>query len=248
MTAAQPDVWDHPAAVNLPSQALHPAQVTSLPGYNEHDVPTPVKASVEALEALTAATTQVITARLELRGNPAMAPAAALLALDALQTKLNKSASQRVDNALQAVKAAIQSDERALSGPVNNEAKGVFASELRSVLRAMPVADRMAAINKAVADGDVTVASAVLGAPPLLSGVQPASIVDLSHKWHTARNPAAAARLALLRATEAKLLAAGSHFVGSMDAVLGATPHALERARSARAKVTKVLGAVVPQE
>jgi hypothetical protein len=136
---------------------------------------------------------------------------------------------------------AIAADEQALRQPMNENARGPFAAELRAVLRAMPVAERMKAIDDAIAGGDSTVAGAVLGAPPILSGIQAGTVAALAHKWHSARQPDTVRRLGMLKTVQDRLIKAGSHFVASYESVLGARGDTVARLRAANASAAKVL-------
>lgn len=236
-----PGPFDVSEPVTLPSQLLDPGNVTSLDDYIEGQVPAPVVVALDAFTALHGATAQVINARNELRGSDSLTQSQQVLALADLQNKLSASATRKADTALSALGQAIAADEQSLRQPMNENARGPFAAELRAVLRAMPVAERMKAIDRAIADGDSTLAGAVLGAPPLLSGIQAGTVAALAHKWHSARQPDTVRRLTMLRTVQDRLTKAGSHFVASYESVLGSRHDTVARLRAAKASAAKVL-------
>jgi len=236
-----PGPFDYPEPTTLPSQLLDPGNVTALDDYIEGQVPAPVVVALDAFTAMHAATQQVINARTELRGNDSLTQSQQVLAIADLQGKLSTSATLKADNALRALGQAIAADEALLSQPVREQARGPFAAEIRTAVRSMPTAERMKFINDAITSGDSTVAGAILGAPAVLSGLPSDMVAALGEKFNRARQPDVVRRLDMLRTVEQRLIKAGSHFVASHEAVLGARQSTVDKLRAAKAAAAKVL-------
>lgn len=236
-----PGPFDVQEPATLPSQLLDPGNVTSLDDYIEGQVPAPVVVALDAFTALHGAVAQIINARNELRGNDSLTQAQQVLALADLQNKLSASATRKADTATKALDQAIAADEQALRAPVNAEARGPFAAEIRTAVRSMPQTERTKFINDAIDSGDATVAGAILGAPGVLSGLPGDLVQALAEKFNRARQPDVVRRLDMLKTVQDRLIKAGSHFVASSESVLGARHQTVTRLRAAKAAAAKVL-------
>ena len=236
-----PSVFDVPKPATLPNQLLDPGNVTSLDDYIEGQVPAPVVVALDAFTALHGAVAQIINARNELRGNDSLTQVQQVLALADLQNKLSASATRKADTATKALDQAIAADEQALRAPVNAEARGPFAAEIRTAVRSMPQTERTKFINDAIGSGDSTVAGAILGAPAVLSGLPGDLVQALAEKFNRSRQPDVVRRLDMLKTVQDRLIKAGSHFVASSESVLGARHQTVTRLRAAKAAAAKVL-------
>jgi hypothetical protein len=85
--------------------------------------------------------------------------------------------------------------EKEMTKEVVSKASQQVSSEVRAHMKGLKTGERMAAISQAIRDGDEVVASAVLGAPAMLSGLDDEMKGILLREYHERFNPALAKRL-----------------------------------------------------
>jgi len=78
---------------------------------------------------------------------------------------------------------------------VVSKASQMVSGEIRAHMKGLKTGERMAAISQAIRDGDEVVASAVLGAPAMLSGLDDEMKGILLREYHERFNPGLAKRL-----------------------------------------------------
>jgi hypothetical protein len=225
--------------------AFMPGNVTAAPSYSEEHA-TAVEPAVQALTALQAATDAVLQVRAASQSDPTLTEAAAILNVATAYDKLVPAATRKLDAARANVEAQIKAAEASLAAPVTQGATGPFAAELRAVVRAMEPGERLAALSQAIKDGDAALAGAVLGAHPMLSGLNAQAVQALSGQWHRARNPAQVQKLELLNHALSAIDRAGQQLMRNMDGIHGARLTTIAKLRAATSKAQKVIGAVLP--
>jgi hypothetical protein len=85
--------------------------------------------------------------------------------------------------------------EKEMTKAVESKASQMVSSEIRAHFKGLKLGERMAAISQAIRDGDDVVASAVLGAPGMLSGIDEEMKPILLREYHERFNPGLAKRL-----------------------------------------------------
>ena len=85
--------------------------------------------------------------------------------------------------------------EKEMTKEVVSQASQMVSGEIRAHMKGLKIGERMAAISQAIRDGDSVVASAVLGAPAMLSGLDEEMKAVLLREYHEQFNPALAKRL-----------------------------------------------------
>lgn len=231
--------------LTTPPLAYAPGNITGAEHYNE-ELATSVEPAVGALTALHSAAQAVLDVREASRANPVLTEAAAVLTTADAADKLMTAAMRKLDAARGNLEAQVRSTEAALSAPLTSGGNSTTSAELRSVVRSMTQAERMTALTNAVRDGDVALASAVLGAHPLLSGMTADAIKALTAAWHRARNPQAVQKLALLNHTLDALHRAGQQYVTGLENLQGVRHTTVARIRAQTNKAQTVIGAVLP--
>lgn len=245
----------HPQATSLWMQgdsvvavvpmAFMPGNITAAPTYSEEHA-TAVEPAVVALTALQAATQAVLDVRAASQSDPTLTEAAAILNVANAYDKLVPAATKKLDAARANVEAQIKAAEASLAAPVTQGATGPFAAELRAVVRAMEPGERLAALSQAIKDGDAALAGAVLGAHPMLSGLNAQAVQALTAQWQKGRNPAQVQKLELLSHTRDAIDRAGQQLMRNMDGIHGARLSTITKLRTATGKAQRVIGAVLP--
>jgi hypothetical protein len=98
------------------------------------------------------------------------------------------------DTALATLTSKVAAWDKEMSKEVESKASERVSTEIRSHIFAMKPGERMSAISKAIKDGDDVVASAALGAPALLIGLDEDMKQILLREYHDKFNPAMAKR------------------------------------------------------
>lgn len=121
--------------------------------------------------------------------------------------KVTKNALMSHDSAM----ARLNSELSALRAKVSQPAviRDALASEIRTALRAMKPTERSSAILAAAKQGDDSLASAVLNAPSMLSGMSMNEIANVRARWGSERFPDLVTRIAALEKAETHLERAG---------------------------------------
>lgn len=99
------------------------------------------------------------------------------------------------DTASSTLNAKVEAWEAEMTKAVESKASQMVSSEIRAHFKGLKLGERMAAISQAIRDGDEVVASAVLGAPGMLSGIDDELKPILVREYHERFNPAMAKRL-----------------------------------------------------
>jgi hypothetical protein len=99
------------------------------------------------------------------------------------------------DTASSTLNAKVEAWEKEMTKAVESKASQMVSSEIRAHFKGLKLGERMAAISQAIRDGDEVVASAVLGAPGMLSGIDDELKPHLVREYHERFNPQMAKRL-----------------------------------------------------
>jgi len=99
------------------------------------------------------------------------------------------------DTASSSLNAKVEAWEKEMTKEVVSQASQMVSGEIRAHMKGLKTGERMAAISQAIRDGDSVVASAVLGAPAMLSGLDEEMKQVLLREYHERFNPGLAKRL-----------------------------------------------------
>ena len=166
--------------------ALHPDNIASLDGYNDSTAPL-VADAAEALEAAYGYLGGIHDVRAAAFADPTLTKEAALLkADDHAQAKL-AAVTKKFDAAVARFGTSIASLEADLSASVKEQAGRAVSGEVRALMQKSN--DRVGLMEKALAEGDDEVLSAVLGAPPMLSGLTKEIHTVFLRKYNEQRKP-----------------------------------------------------------
>lgn len=99
------------------------------------------------------------------------------------------------DTASSSLNAKVEAWEKEMTKEVVSQASQMVSGEIRAHMKGLKQGERMSAISQAIKAGDSVVASAVLGAPAMLSGLDEEMKQILLREYHEKFNPGLAKRL-----------------------------------------------------
>lgn len=206
--------------------ALHPDNIASLDGFNDETAPL----VADATEALTAAygyLGSIHDVRAAAFADPTLTKEAALLkADDHAQAKL-AGVTRKFDAAIARFDKTIAAYNTDLESSVKQLASTTVSGEVRSLM--LKSDDRVSLMEKALAEGDDEVLSAVLGAPPMLSGLSKEIHAVFLRKYNEHRKPETTQRLRALQSAKAYLEEKGGLVLKEMEKAVGGLPVTDER-------------------
>ena len=178
------------------SAGLDPeAAMLTIPDYDDDTASYvgPAKAAfTEAFTALRA----IHDAKAAVAEDPTLNEAGQLLKVDDFaQQRMIATVYPLWDTASSTLNAKVEAWEKEMTKAVESKASQMVSSEIRAHFKGLKLGERMAAISQAIRDGDDVVASAVLGAPGMLSGIDDEMKPILLREYHERFNPSLAKRL-----------------------------------------------------
>lgn len=213
--------------------ALHPDNVKSVEGYDaETEVvlaPT-MTAFSEAYEGLR----KVHDNREAAKRNPTWNEAQQVIMTQDFADKVFARVSKAMDSTRLNLEKGIAHLEQELSQPVENKATHFVGSEIRAHIKGLPIGERLSVIRQAIVDGDHVVASAALGAPAMLSGIDPKMQKVLTRQYHEHHNPQMAKRLKAMQGAKALIEERGGLVFKEMEKAVGMRPDKVKALRDAK--------------
>ncbi len=179
------------------SPSLDPKNIEAIDGYEDFQVE--LRVAHHALSCAQVGLEQIANARTQAEKNLAWNDYQKLLNVGGAAEKKLDSILQQFDKASTQLTTLATSLERELTTPLASSAVGGFNVEIRARIAQMKSDERASFVEKAIRSGDETVAAAVLGAPPLLTGINPDLHKILTRTWHENRSPDTVRKLAAVR-------------------------------------------------
>lgn len=200
---------------------LHPDTFLNLDGVDNETVPL-IAPAVEAFEAAYQYIGGIHQIRTAAFADPTLTPEAALLKVDDhAQVKLT-AVTRKIDGAIAQLTKTIDAYNADLSSSVKAMAGERVSSEVRALMQKST--DRVGLIEKALAENDHEVLSAVLGAPPMLSGLTREIHAVFLRKYNEQRKPETSKRLKAMVAARTRLEQQGGLVLREMVKAVGGIP------------------------
>lgn len=143
------------------------------------------------------------------------------------------------DNARNHLVKGIRYLEGELNVPLTEAAAGAFGKEIRDHMKGLNTADRQAFIQRHIDAGDERVVSAILGAPPFLSGLDANMQATLTRFWHTKQQPEKAARLKVMQGARDMIEKRAGLVFREMEKAVGMRPDRVRALRNAKTEAEK---------
>ena len=181
------------------SPTLHPGISGEIADYDDETRPllgqteTAVSEGFKALQS-------IHNAKEGAKLNPTLNDFEQLVAVDDHAIKVMKRVAGFWDRAVDALNNNVVAMEKDLYAPVESKASRTMATEIRQHFASLEQGPRMNALRKAIEAGDETTATAVLGAPCYLSGLDPELHAEYLRDWHNAQRPLEAKKIRAMRA------------------------------------------------
>ena len=173
---------------------LHPGVVKGLDCYDD-DTATVLGPTVAAFTEAYAGIGKVHDAKAKAQTNPTWNEAAALIHTDDFGQKVFATVARQFDSAAANLRVVISGIEHEFAAPIESKAAGLVAGEIRAHVKGLKTGERMAFVMAAISDGDTRSATAVLGAPSYLSGLDRDAQTVLTRMYHEHHQPLQAKRL-----------------------------------------------------
>lgn len=213
--------------------ALHPDNVKEIDGYDDDTAPVlapTMTAFDEAYQGIGA----VLNAREKAKTNPTWNEAQQVIHTQDLADKVLSKITRGFDSVRGRLVQGIEHLEKELSAPVESKAAHVVATEIRAHVKGLTTDKRMALVRQAIDEGDHITATAVLGAPAYLSGLDPKMQAVLLRQYHERHNPAMAKRLKAMIGAREMIERNAPLVFGQMEKAVGMAPHKVKRLRDAK--------------
>jgi hypothetical protein len=220
------------------SLSLHPLSVTKLDGYNDK---TKVYAAgaERVLHEAYSGVSSVFAAMDAAKRDPTLNDSGRILKVDDMAQRVFAKVAKQFDTERSNLERGIAQIEAELSAPIAAKASHFLASEVRAFVRDMKLADRAMFIRNAILNGDDVTASAVLGAPAYLSGIDPEMMPLLVRTYHEQNAPEVAAKLTVMQGAKALLEERGGLLFHNLEQAVGAKPHEVKNLREAKNRSDK---------
>lgn len=218
--------------------SLHPISVRELDGYDD-ETASILSMTEGAFANADEQLGKVFDASEAARSDPTLTEAAAVVKAADYGDRVLTGIAQRFDGAAANLKTIIDGIERELSAPVESRASNSLSAEIRSYCKSLPEGERMSFVRKAITDNDARTATAILGAPAYLSGIDAGMQSILTRMFHEHHEPLKAKRLKAAKAG-LDLIGERSGLVFSvLSKAIGSDPKKVAKFRAAAVKTAK---------
>jgi len=218
--------------------SLHPINVRELDGYDE-ETATILSSTEGAFGHAYQQLGKVYDAGEAVRSDPTLTEAAATLKTADYADKVLADVARRFDAAAANLSVVIAGIEKELTAPVESKASNSLSAEIRSYVAALPEGERMSFVRRAITDGDTRTATAILGAPSYLSGINGEMQAILTRMFHEHHEPLKAKRLKAAKAGLDLIGERSGLVFGALENAVGAPPAKVAKFRAAAAKTAK---------
>lgn len=222
---------------------LHPATVRHLEAYDD-DTASVLARTESAFDNAYKTLIRVNDACEAARADPTMTPAAAVVKGQALADKALTGMTRAFDAASDNLKTIIAGIEQEFNAPIECKAGTMMSSELRAYVAKLPDNERLDFVLRAIKDDDQRLATAVLGAPAVLSGLKPEMMSVLTQAFREHHQPLEAKRLKAAKAGLDLLGARAPAIFGDLAKAVGADRATVERHRAAAARTAEAVRAL----
>lgn len=181
------------------SPTLHPGISGEIADYDEDTRPLLGQTETAVSEAFKALQS-IHNAKEGAKLNPTLNEFEQLVAVDDHAIKVMNRVYNSWSRAVDVLNNNIAAMDKELNAPVESKASRTMATEIRQHFANLEMGPRMNALRKAIESGDEMTATAVLGAPSYLSGLDPDLHAEYLRDWHEAQNPVEAKKVRAMRA------------------------------------------------
>ena len=222
------------------SLSLHPQTVTKIEGFSEATRGY-IAGTERALHEAYSGISSVHAAMDAVKKDPTMNDAARVIKVADLAQRTFQRLAKMFDAESERLNKGIALQEEKLSAPVQAKASHYLAAEVRAFVREMPDNDRAFFIRTAIRNGDDITATACLGGPAYLSGINDEMHAVLLKTYHEHHNPDEAAKLKVMIGARAIIAERGGLLHSQLDNAVGKPPHEVRMLREAKERSDQAL-------
>ena len=221
--------------------ALHPINVKKIDGYDEETAPV-LAATEKAFAAAYEGVRDVFKAREFAARNPAWTEGQQILHTDTLARKHLDKITRQFDRVRDDLTRGIVHLEGELSSPVSTKASLQIAAEIRNHCKSLAGgAARMDFVRNLINDGDDLSASAILGGPAFLSGLDKEQVALFTRQYHEKQQPALSKRLKAMRGAVRLIERNAALVFGQLDEAVGCPPGKVKALREANTAAERAM-------
>lgn len=213
--------------------SLHPINVTKVEGYDDDTRPYLGQAESAFSEAYQGLQS-VHDARAAAAQNPTWNEAQQVIATDDFGQRVFARIARQMDAAKANLDKSISALEEQLSAPVTSKAAHSVSAEIRAYVKSLSTGERMTFLQGAIANGDEVSASAVLGGPPYLSGIDATTQTVLTRQYHERVSPQVAKRVMAMRGARDLITDRGGLVFKELEKAVGKPPQKVRALREAK--------------
>jgi hypothetical protein len=224
------------------SLSLHPKTVTKIDGFSEQTA-VYVAGTERVLHEAYSGVQSVFAAMDAAKRDLTLNEAGRILKVGDYAQRVFAKVAKQFDTERRNLEKGIAQIEQELSAPVLAKASHHLASEVRAYVREMDQIQRAQFIRKAILAGDDVTATAVLGAPAYLSGIDEKMMPVLIRTYREHNSPEVAAKLKVMQGAAALLADRGGLLFTNLEKAVGAQPHEVQKLRDAKKQSDKAFAA-----
>ena len=219
--------------------ALHPDNVREIEGYAEGDVAAVLAPTMTAFDEAYRGIGKVHDAREAAKKNPVWNESMQIIATDDMAQKQLGRIAKGFDSVRANLTKGIEHIEKELSSPVESRASVTLAAEVRAHAKGLAPGERMNLVRQAIDGGDHITATAILGAPAYLSGLDANMQATLLRTYHEKHNPVQATRLKVMTGARELIEKRAGLVFTELEKAVGVPPHKARQLREAKTNSEK---------
>lgn len=235
--------------------AFHPQNIASMDEYDD-DTKGELQQAVHAFTALYEGIGKVLDARDLAMANLAWPEDMRTIKVQEAADRAFAKFAPALDKVHANMKAGVALIEKQLAAPVEASAAASVAAEIRAHVKALaerqgtstldkrPGQSAIGFVQAAIQNGDHKTATAILGAPPYLSGISSEMHAALLRQWHEKANPVASKRLRAMQSAMAMIQERGALVHGELEKLVGKSPAHAKSLRDRNAAAEKALSGI----
>ncbi len=202
--------------------SLHADTLKEVDGYDE-ELTAPILApALEALDDAYITLGKLHDGRDAAKKNQAWTEGQQVLAVSDAAGRHQQRLAKKFDNVRATLDKQITHFEELLQQPLESRAAVTISTEVRKFVKDMPVEERHKFLQQAIADADHITVSAVLGAPPYLSGLDANFQKSYVRMWWERTTPELATKLKAVRGAKAVIEQRGGLLFKEIEKAMGA--------------------------
>ena len=218
--------------------ALHPDNVKHLDGYNDETAKV-LGMTETAFSTAYNGIVNVANAREKAKTNPTWNEAQQIIHTQELADKVMDAIARSFDSTRANLMKGINFLDGELNMPLTEAAAGAFGKEIRDHVKGLNTGERQTFIQKHIDAGDERVVSAILGAPPFLSGLDANMQSTLTRVWHMKKQPDKAARLKVMQGAKELIETRAGLVFKELEKAVGMRPDKVRLLRQAKTEAEK---------